>query len=80
MSLERTTRNNPSEPGKANPSDAGKSKASVKEAPDQQELEREEEIREKFMDDRGEVVPDAKRGSNPNRNTDKPDLNKPAYN
>ena len=79
MPLEDVERNNPSPQTKSNPTDSGKSKASIKVAPDAEALKRQEEIEEKYLDEDGNPAPDLLRGSNPNRNTDKPDIDKPAY-
>lgn len=64
--------------GQGNPSDLGKSKAETKEAKEQDSLDREEEIRNKYMKNEDEVAENV-RVLNPNRNTDKPDIDKPAY-
>ncbi|MGB3619433.1 MAG: hypothetical protein WBA12_15050 [Catalinimonas sp.] len=79
MALDLNQQNNPSPQGDGNPTDMGKAKASTKVAPDQEQLDREEEVAEKFLDADGNPSPDALRGSSPNRNYDKPDLNKPSY-
>lgn len=65
-------------PEKANPSDTGQDKATIKEGKTTDELKNEEEIIEKHTND-GEIPPHLQRGANPNRNTDKPDIDKPAY-
>ena len=71
-------RNTPSNRRKANPSDSGHDKATIKEGKTTEELKKEEEIRAEHTDD-GEIPSHLKRGANPNRNTDKPDIDKPAY-
>jgi len=70
--------NNPSPSRKGNPSDTGQDKATIKEGKTTDELKNEEEIIEKHTHD-GEIPSHLQRGANPNRNTDKPDIDKPAY-
>lgn len=70
--------NMPSNSKQGNPSDSGKDKATIKEGKTADELKNEEEIIERHTNDR-EVPPHLQRGGNPNRNTDKPDIDKPAY-
>ncbi len=64
--------------GKGKPSDSGKSKAEVKKVTEKDALDRSEEITEKYLDEEdtpGQNVRQLHR----NRNTDKPDIDKPAY-
>jgi hypothetical protein len=64
--------------GKGNPSGLGKHKAEMKEAGGEKELERNEEIADKYLKE--EDVPDQNvREMSPNRNTDKPNVDKPNY-
>jgi len=68
--------NNPSPSRKANPSDTGQDKATLKEGKTTDGLKNEEEIIEKHTND-GEIPSHLQKGTN--RNTDKPDIDKPAY-
>lgn len=70
--------NNQSPQGKGNPSDSGQDKAQIKDAKDQDQMKREEEIRQKYTEGADEPAQNV-RTKNPNRNTDKPDIDKPAY-
>jgi hypothetical protein len=79
MPVNRESRNNSSPQRKGNPSDTGQSKAEVKGTPDDEQLKREQEIIDKYGSELDEMQPDVLRGSNPNRNTQKPDIDKPAY-
>lgn len=62
---------------KANPSDTGQDKASIKEGKNAKALEKEEEIRDKHLEEGGEIPSHLEKGTN--RNPDKPDIDKPAY-
>lgn len=64
---------------KGNPSDTGQDKPAIKESKTSEDLNKEEEIREKHLDEGGEVPSHLEKGANPNRNPDKPDIDKPAY-
>jgi hypothetical protein len=83
MPVNEDGRNNPGgnkgKPGKGNPSDTGQPKAGAKPVNNLDNLEENQELQEKHMDDIDMPGPDALKGSHPNRNYDKPDLNKPAY-
>jgi hypothetical protein len=79
MAENKNQENNPSSHRKANPSDTGKDKASIKKGGTSEELKKEEKITEKYTDEGGEIPSHLKKGANPNRNTDKPDIDKPAY-
>lgn len=68
-----------SKPGKGNPSDSGQPKAGVKTVPNLDNLDERQKLQEEHMDGIDEPGPDALKGSHPNRNYDKPDLDKPAY-
>lgn len=74
--MAESKRNTPSQTGKANPSDSGHDKASVKEGKTTDELKKEQDIKKKHTDG-GEIPSHLKQ--DPNRNTDKPDIDKPAY-
>ena len=63
---------------KGRPAGEGKSKASTKKV-DTENLKRAEEMREKYTDKEGNPDPDKVNVKHPNRNTDKPDIDKPAY-
>lgn len=69
-------RNNPSPSGKANPSGSGHDKASIKKGKIAEDLKKEEEIKKKHTDE-GEIPSHLKQ--DPNRNPNKPDIDKPAY-
>lgn len=56
-----------------------KSKASIKDFKEDQDLEREEELREQFLDDEGNVDPGKAPLQDPNRNTDKTKTDQPRY-
>lgn len=66
-------------PGKGNPSDSGQPKAGAKPVNNLDNLEENDELQEKHMDDIDTPGPDALKGSHPNRNYDKPDIDKPSY-
>ena len=68
--------NRPSQSRQGNPSDSGHDKATIKEGKNPEELKKEEEIRAEHTDD-GEIPSHLEKNSN--RNTDKPDIDKPAY-
>lgn len=70
---------NEGQPGKGNPSDTGQPKAGFKPVNNLDNLEENDELQEKHMDDIDTPGPDARKGSHPNRNYNKPDLDKPAY-
>lgn len=63
---------------KGKPSQTEKSKAEVKSV-DSDELDREEEMRKKYADEKGNPDPDKVNVTHKNRNTNKPDIDKPAY-
>lgn len=63
---------------KGKPSGRGKDKAATKEV-DPKKLKREEEMRKKYADKEGNPDPDKVDVKNKNRNTRKPDIDKPAY-
>jgi hypothetical protein len=80
MATDKERKNNPSPLGRGNPSDSGKYKAEVKRVENIDEMERDEEIEEKFLDDDGNPSPDALKHSNRNRNTSKPGIDNNRYN
>lgn len=58
----------------------GRDKASVKDVKKtKEELNKEDELRDQYTDDQGNPDPDKVRVKNPNRNTDKPEIDKPDY-
>ena len=63
---------------KGKPSGEGKSKAATKTITDADNSDQQEEIREKYTEGPDEPAANV-RVTNPNRNTDKPDIDKPAY-
>lgn len=63
---------------KGKPSETEKDKSEVKEV-NSEKLEETEEIHDKYADDHGDPDPDKVYVTNRNRNTDKPDIDKPAY-
>ncbi len=63
---------------KGKPSGSEKDKAEVKQQ-DSDALEREERIANKYTDEEGNPDTDKLYVTNRNRNTDKPDIDKPAY-
>lgn len=79
MAVKRDSRNNSNPQHRGNPSDTGKNKASIKPSPDQDELEKQEEIKDEYGNELEGIDPDTRIGSHPNRNTNKPDIDKPAY-
>lgn len=66
------------EANKGKPTNTEHSKAETKEL-DSKKLKENEAIRSKYTDKEGEPDPDAVNVSNKNRNTNKPDIDKPAY-
>lgn len=63
---------------KGKPSQTEKDKSEVKRVnPD--EMDRTEEMRKKYADEDGNPDPDQVNITNKNRNTNKPDIDKPAY-
>ena len=63
---------------KGKPSQTEKDKSEVKEV-DSEKLEETEEIHDKYTDDHGDPDQDKVYVTNRNRNTDKPDIDKPSY-
>ena len=65
---------------KGNPlASPGKSKAQIKDFKEGQDLEHEEELREEFLDEDGNVDPSKAPLKNPNRNTNKTQTDQPSY-
>jgi hypothetical protein len=63
---------------KGKPSQTEKDKSEVKEV-NSDKLEETDEFQDKYADDHGEPDPDKVYVTNRNRNTDKPDIDKPSY-
>jgi hypothetical protein len=64
--------------GKGNPSDQGKSKAEVKKVHGKDDLEKENEIADRYLKEEDEPDQNVRQVS-PNRNSDKPRIDKPTY-
>lgn len=79
MAEKDNKRNTSSLRRKGNPSDTGQEKATIKEGKKTEALKKEEEIQEKYTEEGGEIPSHLKKGANPNRNPDKPDIDKPGY-
>ena len=73
----RANVNKPNRQKRGNPSDEGKQKAQIKDA-NSEKTDRNEEMRRKYMES-GDNPTEKVKVTNPNRNTDKPDIDKPAY-
>jgi|APFEC2959095171_1045051.scaffolds.fasta_scaffold00011_157 hypothetical protein len=65
-------------PPKGRPSGEGQSKAEVKTIPHIEDMEAHDAIAEKYTNGPDDPAPNVKM-SKPNRNTDKPDIDKPSY-
>jgi len=71
-------KNSPSPQGKSNPSDPGsQDKAAIKKGKSQEEIDKEKELKDKHLEEDGEIPPHME--NNPNRNPDKPNIHKPKY-
>ncbi|MBT0810515.1 hypothetical protein KIH41_04405 [Litoribacter ruber] len=71
-------KNSPSPQGKSNPSDPGqKDKAAIKKGKTEEEIKKEKELKEKYLEENGEIPPHLEKGTN--RNPDKPNIHKPPY-
>ncbi len=57
----------------------GQDKAGIKDFDETQNLEREDELRDKYTDEQGNPDPDKVPVKNPNRNTDKTKTDQPKY-
>jgi hypothetical protein len=79
MTTNKGGTNKPSKMGRGNPSDTGRSKASIKTVQNIEELEEEFELEEKHTEGIDRPGQDARKGTNPNRNTGKPDIDKPSF-
>ena len=73
----RANVNKPNRQKRGNPSDEGKQKAQIKDAKPEK-TDRHEEMRRKYMES-GDNPTEKVKVKNPNRNTNKPDIDKPAY-
>lgn len=80
MARNKERSNNPSQQRKGNPTDSGKYAAETKNVLNVDDMEREEEIEEKFLDDDGNPSPDARKHSHINRGTHKPEIDNNKYN
>lgn len=65
--------------GAKSPKDTGSDKAQIKEIQGEEEVKRDEEMRERFEEGQDQDLIKNTKVNNPNRNTDKPDIDKPAY-
>jgi len=74
-----TNRQSPQRGGKS-PKDTGSDKSQIKDIHGQEEVERDEEMRKRYEEGQDEDLTKNTKVNNPNRNTDKPDIDKPAYN
>lgn len=75
---QRDTQNTGQE-NKGKPSDTMQDKAETKTVKNKEDLEREEELREKYTDGENNPDPEAVPVSNPNRNTDKEKIDNGSY-
>jgi len=75
-------RNTSSSQGKGNPSDTGQDKAEVKDTKEMndQNLEENQELKEKYTDGAGQPANEKTKVTNINRNTEKEDIDKGRYN
>lgn len=73
-----TNRESPQRGGKS-PKDTGSDKAEIKDIHGQEGVERDEEMRKRFEEGQDKELSKHTKEINPNRNTDKPDIDKPAY-
>ena len=74
----KDNKNTPSPQGKSNPSDKGtQDKAAIKKGGTKEELEKEKEIKDKYLEEDGEVPPHLEKGTN--RNPDKTKTDEPKY-
>lgn len=78
MAQDKHHQNRPSIPGKGNPSDPGQSKAQVKNVHNLDNLDEHEDLKNKYNSGE-DNIPGKVLTNNPNRSTDKPDINKPSY-
>lgn len=70
--------NKPSTENKGNPSDTGQNKAQIKDIKGKEKVKREDEIADKYLEDEDRAA-DNVDVKNPNRNRDKPNIDKPSY-
>ncbi len=64
---------------KGSPSDTGQEKAATKRGKSTMEFQKEEEIKDEFLNEGEEVPSHLKKGANPNRNTNKTKTSEPTY-
>ncbi|KEO75523.1 hypothetical protein [Anditalea andensis] len=71
-------KNTPSPQGKSNPSDPGtEDKAAIKEGRSKEALEKEEALKDKYLEEDGSIPPHLEEGTN--RNPDKTKNSEPTY-
>lgn len=71
-------KNTPSQQGKSNPSDKGtQDKAAIKKGGTKEEMEKEREIKNKYLEEDGSIPPHLEEGTN--RNPDKVKNSEPKY-
>jgi len=76
--MKNENKNTPSPQGKSNPSDKGtQDKAAIKKGGTQEELDKEQEIKDKYLEEDGSIPPHLEEGSN--RNPDKTKTDEPKY-
>ncbi|MDX5348277.1 MAG: hypothetical protein LPJ89_09580 [Hymenobacteraceae bacterium] len=74
------SKNTESSENKGRPAGEGQPKGGVKTTGGPENIQRNAELREKHTQSADEPQQDAKRGSDPNRNTDKPEIDNNKYN
>lgn len=79
MPYKSNSTNQQSKDNLGEPTGQGQSKAGFKPVNPDSESEEMERLRAEYTDDIDEPTIDTKRGSHPNRNTDKPSIDKPPY-
>jgi len=79
MPYKSNSTNKQSSENSGQPTGQGKSKAGFKPVNPDSESEEFERLRAEYTDDVDEPTTDTKIGSHPNRNTDKPSIDKPPY-
>lgn len=76
--MKNEDKNTPSTQGKSNPSDKGsQDKAAIKKGGSQEELDKEQEIKDKYLEEDGSIPPHLEEGTN--RNPDKVNNSEPKY-
>jgi hypothetical protein len=79
MPYKSNSTNKQSKENLGQPSDPGQPKAGVKPVADLGEEDLHERLRAEYTDGEDEPTIDVRRGSHPNRNTNKPSIDKPPY-